>query len=106
MLILTSHLNAKLKIVFEQSLKACGIFDTNLHSLWMIVLSSFGIYSAVIIYTRIFGKRSFSKMSSSDFAMTVALGSITATIILEENLKAVRITEADLRSKLREANVT
>ncbi|MGB3606498.1 MAG: YetF domain-containing protein [Psychroserpens sp.] len=120
------------------------------------MLTSIGIYSAVIIYTRIFGKRSLSKMSSFDFAMTVAVGSIIATTILadtvsllegtiglgmmyllqlvaaffrrytwfrkaidnqptllmdgqkilKENLKAVRITEADLRSKLREANVT
>ena len=142
--------------LIQNSNKASGIFDTNYHSIWMIVLSSIGIYSAVILYTRIFGKRSFSKMSSFDFAMTVAVGSITATTILaesvsfiegaigllmvyilqitaaffrrynwfrklidnqptllmdggtilKENLKSVRVTEGDLRSKLREANVT
>ncbi|MDN3492558.1 DUF421 domain-containing protein [Winogradskyella bathintestinalis] len=132
-----------------------SLFDYSAQSLITIVLTSIGIYSAIIIYTRIFGKRSFSKMSSFDFAMTVAVGSITATtiladavsflegalglvmiyalqliaayfrrfkwfrkvidnqptllmdgeVILTENLKAVRVTEGDLRSKLREANV-
>ncbi len=120
-----------------------------------IVISCIGIYIAVISFTRIFGKRSFSKMSSFDFAMTVAVGSIIATVVLSksvsliegviglftvyllqliaayfrryrgfrkiidnrplllmgnstilyENLKKARVTEGDLRSKLREANV-
>ncbi|PSG88303.1 DUF421 domain-containing protein [Aurantibacter aestuarii] len=120
-----------------------------------IVLTAIGIYIATIVCTRIAGKRSFSKMSSFDFAMTVAIGSIIATTIvsksvslqdgiasivityalqlgmaylrrfkmvenlvdnqplllmdkteiLHENLKKVRVTEDDLRSKLREANV-
>ena len=120
-----------------------------------IMISCLGIYVAVILFTRIFGKRSFSKMSSFDFAMTVAVGSIIATtllsstvslldgviglftvyllqliaaylrrykffrkmidndplllmqgsVILHENLKKARVTEGDLRSKLREANV-
>ncbi|WP_452221989.1 DUF421 domain-containing protein [Lacinutrix salivirga] len=120
-----------------------------------IILTAVGIYIATIICTRIAGKRSFSKMSSFDFAMTVAIGSIIATTIvsksvslqdgivgiaityclqlgmaylrrfgfiekivdnsplllmdqqeiLHKNLKKVRVTEDDLRSKLREANV-
>jgi len=133
-----------------------GIFETTSYSILIIILSSIGIYLAIIVYTRLFGKRSFSKMSSFDFAMTVAVGSITATTILadsvsflegaisllmiyllqliaaflrryswfrklidnqptlimdgekilRENLKSVRLTEGDLRSKLREANIT
>ena len=120
-----------------------------------IILTAIGIYIATIIFTRIAGKRSFSKMSSFDFAMTVALGSMIATTVLSksvslwdgvvglgmiyilqlfvailrrfeiikktvdneplmlmegekiysENLKKARVTEEDLRSKLREANV-
>ncbi|HKJ49652.1 MAG TPA: YetF domain-containing protein [Christiangramia sp.] len=120
-----------------------------------IILTSIGIYVAVIIFTRIAGKRSFSKMSSFDFAMTVAVGSMIATTvlsksvslwdgvvgmaavyilqisvallrrfkivkkvvdnaplmlmdgqeILHDNLKKARVTEEDLRSKLRESNV-
>ena len=120
-----------------------------------IVLTACGIYLAVIIFTRLAGKRSFSKMSSFDFAMTVAVGSMIATTVLSqsvslwdgiiglgavyvlqigvallrryepvqkvvdntplllmdgtnvlhENLKKARVSEGDLRSKLREANV-
>ena len=130
-------------------------FEFSTESLIAIALTAIGIYVAVIILTRIAGKRSFSKMSSFDFAMTVAVGSILATTILSasvsltqgitglaavyllqilaaigrrfpwfqeaidnsplllmdgstilyKNLKKVRLTEGDLRSKLREANV-
>ena len=130
-------------------------FETTFENAMAIVISCIGIYVAVILYTRIFGKRSFSKMSSFDFAMTVAVGSVIATtilsksvslldgvigllavyllqfiaayfrrfqwfqnlidnkpllimkddIILYDNLKKARVTEGDLRSKLREANV-
>lgn len=121
-----------------------------------IILNAAGIYLCVILLTRIFGKRSFSKMSSFDFAMTVAVGSIIATTvlspsvsiwsgmvglvavyalqmgvalarrlkwvqnlvdnsplllmdgshILQDNMRKARVSEGDLRSKLREANVT
>ncbi len=131
------------------------LFVLNQKTIFVMLFSTFCIYVVVILYTRIFGKRSFSKMSSFDFAMTVAVGSIIATIILSdnvsflegafallfvytfqlgaaffrrykwfrklidneptllmdgenilrENMKAVRVTEGDLRSKLREANV-
>lgn len=120
-----------------------------------IFISTIGVYIAVILFTRIFGKRSFSKMSSFDFAMTVAVGSLIASTILSSsvsllegifglflvyllqlcaaflrrykffanaidntplllmdgpeilhnNLKKARVTEGDLRAKLREANV-
>jgi uncharacterized membrane protein YcaP (DUF421 family) len=130
-------------------------FEISFNSALAIFLSAVGIYFAVILFTRIAGKRSFSKMSSFDFAMTVAVGSIIATTvlsssvslaegvvglgavyflqitaallrrfkifqeaidnsplllmknqkILKENLRKARVTEGDLRSKLREANV-
>ena len=130
-------------------------FDVSYQSVITISLSAIGIYSAVILFTRIGGKRSFSKMSSFDFAMTVAVGSILASTILnssvslmegvvglaavyilqisaaflrrfsffhqlidntplllmdgsriiEGNLKKARVTNSDLRAKLREANV-
>ncbi|RKS55139.1 uncharacterized protein DUF421 [Gillisia mitskevichiae] len=131
-------------------------FEASGTSLVAICISAIGIYIAVIIFTRIAGKRSFSKMSSFDFAMTVAIGSIIASTILsksisllqgivglaivyilqisaalfrrfkffqkaidntplllmdgekilKDNLRKARVTESDLRSKLREANVT
>lgn len=122
----------------------------------MVVASTAGIYLAVVTLTRIAGLRSFSKISSFDFAVTVAIGSILASTlvaedppllqaavgltslyavqmgvailrrrsagvrravdntplllmdgprILSENLDRARITEEDLRAKLREANV-
>ncbi len=130
-------------------------FEASWTSIIAILLTAAGIYLAIIIFTRIAGKRSFSKMSSFDFAMTVAVGSILATTILSKsvslihgivglaavyilqisaailrryswfqkaidnsplllmdgkkvlhkNLKKARVTEGDLRSKLREANV-
>ncbi len=132
-----------------------ALFQLNQKTFFLIIFSTFFIYVVVICFTRIFGKRSFSKMSSFDFAMTVAIGSIIATTILSdsvsflegalallvvyslqisaaflrrykwfrkiidnqptllmdgenmlhENMKAVRVTEGDIRSKLREANV-
>lgn len=109
---------------------------------------------AVIVLARLNGLRSFSKMSSFDFALTVAAGSVLATMmtsaetpwpglvaltvlfaaryvisaarrhwmwaqkltdnkplmlyyegeLLEDNLTIARVTRADLRAKLREAN--
>ena len=120
------------------------------------ILSAIIIYAVIIAFTRLFGLRSFSKMSSFDFAMTIAVGTVlSSTIIskdtsvwqgitalfmlyvlqtaiawlrrkfgwfseavdndplllmqgskiLHENLKKAHLSEADLRSKLREANV-
>ena len=130
-------------------------FEASTTSIIAIVLTAIGIYIATILFTRLAGKRSFSKMSSFDFAMTVAIGSIIATTVLSKsvsllqgivglaavyvlqilvamvrrfkivqkiidneplllmdgeeilhnNLRKARVTEADLRSKLREANV-
>ena len=130
-------------------------FEASWVSIIAICITAVVIYLAVIVFTRLAGKRSFSKMSSFDFAMTVAIGSIIASTILSksvslvqgivglamvyilqigiailrrsshieklvdnkpmllmqgstiihENLKRARVTESDLKSKLREANV-
>lgn len=45
----------------------------------MVVLSAFVTYAAIILYTRIVGLRSLSKMSAADFAMTIAIGSLFAS---------------------------
>tara|TARA_R110002124_G_scaffold287324_1_gene472885 strand:- start:11432 stop:11953 length:522 start_codon:yes stop_codon:yes gene_type:complete len=133
-----------------------SLFTTTWTSIALMAITALGIYISVILLTRISGKRSFSKMSSFDFAMTVAVGSIIATTILsstvnltegvfglvivyflqisialarrnkfienivdntplllmdgekilDNNLRKARVSESDLRSKLREANVT
>ena len=121
-----------------------------------VLLSVLGVYIALILLTRWAGLRSFSKMSSFDFAITVALGSLIASTVLtpnppllqalvalaalyavqisvakiraqsaavaravdnaplllmagrevlHENLRTAKVTEGDIRAKLREANV-
>lgn len=47
-----------------------------------MALKGIGIYAATILFTRLYGLRSFSKMSSFDFAMTVAIGSILASTVI------------------------
>ena len=50
-----------------------------------IGVSSIGMVLALILFNRIFGLRSFSKLSGFDFAITVAFGSILgATVIAED----------------------
>lgn len=122
----------------------------------MVVLTALGIYLTLVLFTRLAGLRSFSKMSSFDFAVTVAFGSLLASTVvtknppllrsivalgtlyliqygisilrqgsgpfadlfdndplllmagpkvLHDNLRKARMTEGDLRAKLREANV-
>ncbi|MBU5616545.1 DUF421 domain-containing protein [Psychrobacter sp. TAE2020] len=60
--------------------------------LWMdwqqivgITLSVIGFYLFLIIFTRIVGLRSFSKLSSYDLAMTVGIGSILASTVLSKS---------------------
>lgn len=120
----------------------------------LAALSTAAVLAAVITYTRLAGLRSFSKMSSFDFAVTIAVGTVMGSValsgsslivglvvlaafyllqvaiallrrntrmdevvdndplvlmvgrdLIEENLARTRVTAADVRSKLREANV-
>ncbi|GAB5518526.1 MAG: DUF421 domain-containing protein [Rhodothermales bacterium] len=131
-------------------------FTSTPTALLMIVLTTAAFYGVLIVFIRLSGLRSFSKMSSFDFATTVAMGSLLASVIVAEDppllqgivalgmlfmlqfvvafsrsrsewacnffdnsplllmagsevlydhLKQARITEDDLRAKLREANV-
>lgn len=50
-----------------------------------ISLSVIGFYFCLILFTRIVGLRSFSKLSSYDFAMTIAIGSILASTVLSDS---------------------
>ncbi len=121
-----------------------------------VAATSAAMYVGLIVLTRLGGLRSFSKMSSFDFAVTVAIGSVLASsvvtkepallqalaalttlyilqiglaaarerwgpvatavdnqplllmagpTILQDNLRLAKVTQADLRAKLREANV-
>lgn len=54
--------------------------STSATEVGLILVSSLVIYLAVILVARINGLRSFSKMSSFDFAVTVAIGSLLASV--------------------------
>ncbi|WP_432411285.1 DUF421 domain-containing protein [Rasiella sp. SM2506] len=47
-----------------------------------VLITILAIFSIIITITRISGLRTFAKISSFDFASTIAVGSILATIIL------------------------
>ena len=51
----------------------------------LVIISVLGIFTAIIVIARIFGLRTFAKMSSFDFASTIAVGSILASIIINKN---------------------
>jgi uncharacterized membrane protein YcaP (DUF421 family) len=121
-----------------------------------VIVGTIVLYALIIMYTRIFGLKSFSKMTGFDFLNTVAIGNLLAmsaatsspslfvgalligllyllnylitymtfkskTVrelmgntpvllmrdgkVLHENLKKTKVTEDELRGKLREANV-
>lgn len=50
--------------------------------LLFVLLSTFLCYAGITILVRISGLRSFTKMSSTDFVTTVAVGSLLATVIV------------------------
>ena len=50
-----------------------------------MLISIVAIFGAIIIITRISGLRTFAKMSSFDFASTIAIGSILAAVVMNDN---------------------
>ncbi|WP_420455724.1 DUF421 domain-containing protein [Rubrivirga sp.] len=59
-------------------------FTTSWSAVAAIALSAVAVYALILVYTRIAGLRSFAKMSSFDFAMTVAVGSSLASAVLTQ----------------------
>ncbi|MEP5253807.1 MAG: YetF domain-containing protein [Winogradskyella arenosi] len=57
--------------------------------IWLVA-SVLGIFTIVILITRVFGLRTFAKMSSFDFASTIAVGSVLASIILNANYSLLK----------------
>ena len=49
-----------------------------------IVLDAFAMLAVVIVVVRITGLRAFAKMSSFDFAVTVAVGSVLASVLMSK----------------------
>ncbi len=50
--------------------------------LMMVIITAAAMYLSLIVMTRLAGVRSFSKMSGFDFAVTVSIGSVLASVIL------------------------
>ena len=55
-----------------------------LSNVLLVFLSTFGIYVATILLTKLNGLRSFTKLSSFDFAMTVAIGALIGSTLAGE----------------------
>lgn len=61
-----------------------------LQEIFWLVGSVLGVFTIIIIITRIFGLRTFAKMSSFDFASTIAVGSVLASIILNTDYSLLK----------------
>lgn len=66
--------------------------STSFSAVLMVALSAAGIYLALMILTRLVGLRSFAKLSSFDFAVTVAIGSAVATTIMTDDPPLLQAT--------------
>jgi uncharacterized membrane protein YcaP (DUF421 family) len=66
------------------------IVPTWIHESWtdyaIVVASVFLTYIILIAYVRIFGLRTFAKMTAFDFATTVAIGSTIATVCVSNKV--------------------
>lgn len=60
------------------------VLTFDMGNLPLIALTTAGVFVTVITYTRLAGLRSFSKMSGFDFAMTVAVGSLIASVAVRQ----------------------
>lgn len=66
-----------------------NIFFSDWNSVIRIIIISIFAYPALIAVLRISGKRTLSKMNSFDFIVTIAIGSILATVILNKNVALI-----------------
>lgn len=60
-------------------------FSTSFAASVTVVLTAVGIYLVLVLFTRLAGLRTFSKMSTVDFAVTVAVGSVLASTTLTKD---------------------
>lgn len=59
-------------------------------TLGKVIISILLIFTSIIVITRISGLRTFAKMSSFDFASTIAIGSILASIVLNSDQSLIK----------------
>ncbi len=65
-------------------------FSFSWPGLGAVVVTTVAVYATVLAYTKLAGLRSFSKLSSFDFVVTVAIGSIVSSVIILEDVSLVR----------------
>ena len=58
---------------------------TSLETLGIVLVTVVAIFSIIILIVRVSGLRTFAKMSSFDFASTIAVGSILASIVINQD---------------------
>jgi uncharacterized membrane protein YcaP (DUF421 family) len=65
------------------------IFFGDWQSLFRILIVGVPAYIALVFFLRFSGKRTLSKMNAFDLVVTVALGSLLATVLLSEDVALV-----------------
>lgn len=63
---------------------------TSLPTLAKVFATIFLIFTIIIVITRISGLRTFAKMSSFDFASTIAIGSILASVVMSTDQSVLK----------------
>ncbi|MCW5960973.1 MAG: DUF421 domain-containing protein [Pyrinomonadaceae bacterium] len=63
------------------------MFYESYYELFRVFISGLLAYVSLIIWLRVSGKRTLSKWNAFDFVVTIALGSILATVILSDKVK-------------------
>lgn len=62
------------------------MFFDDLSGLVRVAILGVGAYVAIVLLLRTTGKRTLSKMNAFDFVVTIALGSMLATILLSKDV--------------------
>jgi uncharacterized membrane protein YcaP (DUF421 family) len=62
------------------------MFFINWSGLARVAVATICTYPVLILFLRISGKRTLSKMNAFDFVVTIALGSTLATVILSKDI--------------------
>ena len=62
------------------------MFFESWFSLFRIIMVGAVAYAALVVFIRLYGKRTLSKMNAFDFVVTVALGSTLATVLLSKDV--------------------
>lgn len=65
------------------------MFFNNWFNLLSVLVVGVLAYIALIVWLRVFGKRTLSKWNAFDFVVTIALGSILATVIISKDVALI-----------------